>query len=224
MSTPIFKTKKGLIVEILREAILVGDLRPGERLLQSKLASAFDVSPTPVREALLQLEAEGVLAHRPHKGVHVTEAKPEHVQEIYLIRRALEGLATQHAVPNLREGDLHKLRSLQSQIAAFVEEKQIDKTRKANYELHMLIYHAADMPELYRMIRRLWVSFPWDSLYVLPSRAPDVVSEHQRLIDAIEEGNPKLAGRLMIEHLDNAATALRTYAIDNHEATGQKGD
>src|SRR5205823_2477029 len=84
------KTKKDLMVELLRDAILSGELAPGERLLQEELADRFDVSPTPVREAIQQLVAEGVLSHSPYKGVQVAEVEVEDVQEIYLIRAALE--------------------------------------------------------------------------------------------------------------------------------------
>src|SRR5260221_13041955 len=96
------KTKKDLLVEMLPEAILSGDLAPGDRLLQEELAERFDVSPTPVREAIQQLVAEGVLSHSPYKGVQVADVELETIQEVYLIRGAVEGLATRLAVPNLR--------------------------------------------------------------------------------------------------------------------------
>lgn len=218
MRIPSFKTKKDIIVEILREAILSGDLKPGERLLQDELASKFNVSLTPVREALRQLEADGIVHYSPHKGVYVTEAKIEEVQEVYLIRRALEGLATQHAVPNLSKADIRKLRALQSQIEAFAAAEQIEKLRKANYQLHMLIYKKAEMPELFGMIRNMWAQYPWDSLYVLPVRIPEIVVEHRRLIDAIEDGNPELADKLMVEHIDNGASTVLTHLIDARNA------
>ena len=79
-----FETKKGWVLSVLREAILSGEFSPGERLLQDELAERFDVSSTPVREALRELVAEGVLTHSPHKGVRVAEVDPESQQEILL--------------------------------------------------------------------------------------------------------------------------------------------
>jgi DNA-binding GntR family transcriptional regulator len=212
MTTPVFKTKKDLIAEILREAILNCELKPGERLHQNELASRFDISSTPVREALRQLEAEGVLIYNPHKGVHVAEIKREYIREVYLIRGALEGLATEQAVFNINhEEHILKLRSLHSSIETFVTDNQIEKMRKANYEFHMLIYQAAKMPLLIQMIQRLWTVFPWDSLYVLPTRARESVVEHLLIIEAIEKRKPKLAHKYMTEHLDKAASTILAY-------------
>src|SRR5690242_4734598 len=95
-------TKKQKIVELLREAILSGDLGPGDRLTQEELAARFNVSMTPVREAIQQLVAEGVLDQSPYKGVRVVEVSPEDATEIYLMRSVVEALATRIGVPNLR--------------------------------------------------------------------------------------------------------------------------
>lgn len=211
MVTPVYKTKKDLVVEIIREAILSGELEPGERLLQDELAERLNVSPTPIREALRQLEAEGILDHSPHKGVRVAEVKLEDVQEIYLIRGVLEALATRLAVPHLDSSGIQRLQALQAQIETQVEKGQLRELRKPNYEFHMLIYKAAGMPQLYRIITNLWTKFPWDTLHVLPGRALASAAEHRRLIQAIEEGDAELAGQRMREHIEHGAVALTDY-------------
>ena len=207
------KTKKDLITEILREAILSGELAPGERLLQERLAERFEVSPTPIREAVQQLVAEGVLSHSPYRGVQVAEVRLEDVQEIYLIRSVIEELATQMAVLNLRILDVRQLQLYQNEIKAHVENNDLTALRKLNYEFHMLIYSASHMPFLMNMIRILWTKFPWDILHVLPQRAQSAIEEHQAILNAINEGDAELAGKLMRLHIENGSFALRAYLL-----------
>ena len=79
---PEHKTKKDVVVEQIREAILVAKYKPGGRLLQDEIAKRLNVSPTPVREALQQLETEDVLDHSPHRGVRIAEVNVDDVREI----------------------------------------------------------------------------------------------------------------------------------------------
>ena len=202
------KTKKDLMVEMLREAILSGALAPGERLLQEELAERFEVSPTPVREAIQQLIAEGVLSHSPYKGVQVAEAEVEAVQEIYLIRAVLEGLATRLAAPNLKISTLGRLNAIQTEIKDHVAKGDIAPIRKLNFDFHMLIYSAAEAPQLFQLIKSLWVKTPWDTLYVIPGRPLNMIVEHQLVIDAISTGNAELAGKHMQSHIEIVRAAL----------------
>lgn len=211
MTTIVHKTKKDLVVEIIREAILSGELQPGERLLQDELADRFNVSPTPVREALRQLVAEGVLNHSPHKGVQVAEVNLEEVREIYMIRTVLEAWATRLAIPHLTSSDIQSLQDTEAQIEINIEQGDANALRKLNYEFHMLIYKAANMPQLYQLIQNLWTKFPWDTLHVLPGRAPRSAGEHRQIIQAIESGDIESAAQRMKEHIEDAAMALTEY-------------
>jgi DNA-binding GntR family transcriptional regulator len=203
-----YKSKKDLVVEVIRHAILSGELEPGARLLQDDLAERLQVSSTPVREALRQLETEGILQSSPNRGVRVAEVDLRSVREIFMIRADLEALATRMAAPNLRAADLRRLRTLQSEIEDLIRRGELKELRRLNYELHNLIYQAAGLPELLKIIRALWTKFPWDTLHVLPNRAFMSADEHGRLIRALEEGSADLAGQLMREHIESGARAL----------------
>ncbi len=205
------KTKKELMVEIVREAILSGELEPGTRLLQEELAERFDVSPTPVREAIQQLVAEGVLSHSPYKGVQVAEVTLTDVREIYLLRAVLEALATELAVPNLKISEIQGLRTLQAEIEAAILKDDVRPIRKLNYEFHMRIYTAAEMPQLIQLIKALWIKSPWDTIYVLPGRPRLMLQEHQRVIEAMALGQAEQAGQHMREHIEIVQTALIKY-------------
>ncbi len=208
------RTKKDTIVELLREAILSGELEPGERLHQDRLAERFSVSSTPIREALRELEAEGAINHVPRKGVRVADVNQtrlRELREIYLIRGALESLATRLAVPYLNVVYVQRLKAQLAAMEAEATNGQLKKLRKQNYDFHMLIYQAADTPQLLKIIRVLWTQFPWDTLHVLPGRAANSIEEHKRIVQAIEDGNAKLASQLMQEHIDHSAAALTEF-------------
>jgi DNA-binding GntR family transcriptional regulator len=206
-----YKSKKDLVVDIIREGILSGELEPGARLLQDDLAERLQVSSTPVREALRQLESEGILQSSPNRGVRVAEVDLQAVREIYLIRAELEALATRMAVPRLQPGDLVRLRALQLEIEKNIKRQELSALRRLNFELHSRIYEAAGLPELLKLIRGLWTKFPWDTLHVLPNRAHRSAQEHGRLIEALEAGNAELAGQRMRAHIESGARELDRY-------------
>lgn len=211
MAEPVFKTKKDLVIEILREAIVSGELEPGERLLQDRLAERLNVSATPIREALRELQAEGVLSHTPHQGVRVSEVKLEEAQEIYMIRGLLEQLATCLAVPRLGSSDVQALTAQLARMDAYIERGELTQIRLPDYRFHMLIYRAAGMPHLLRIITDLWTRFPSDALYVLPGRPRSSVKEHRGIMQAIEDGDAVLAAQRMQDHIGHAAKLLAEH-------------
>ncbi|MFQ3565740.1 MAG: GntR family transcriptional regulator [Aggregatilineales bacterium] len=205
------KTKKDVLVEVLRDAILSGELQPGERLLQEELAERFQVSSTPVREAIQQLVAEGVLSHSPYRGVQVAEVDPEGVLEVYLMRSVLERLATERGVPNLTIADIRRLHAIHDEIVALLHGEERGPMVRLNREFHMCIYEAAKLPLLLQTVKTLWIKTPWDTLFVVPNRAQQIVVEHAAVLAAIDQADPELAGKRMQEHLEKGLTALANY-------------
>ena len=205
------KTKMDQIVEILREAVLTGEFTSGARLLQDDLAERFNTSSTPIREALRQLQAEGILEHSPYRGVQVAEVKMEDVREVYMIRAVMESFVTRLAVPYLNHARVEQLRAMQLLMREQVANNELPNLRKTNYEFHLLIYEAANMPYSLKIIKTLWAQSPWDALYVLPGRAPKSLEEHERILDAIADQDAKLAGQRIQEHIEYAASALADY-------------
>ncbi len=209
------KTKMDQIVETLREAVLMGEFESGPRLLQEELAERFNTSSTPIREALRQLQAEGILEHSPYRGVQVAEVRMEDVREIYMVRAVMEPFATRLAVPYISGANLEQLRALQAEMRTYEANGEAARLRKANYEFHLMIYEAANMPYTLKIIKSLWAMCPWDALYVLPGRVPKSLEEHERILEAIAEENVRLAGQRVQEHIEYAAAALADY-IDRH--------
>lgn len=207
----IYKSKKDLVVDALREAILSGELEPGARLLQEEVAERLKMSSTPVREALRQLESEGMLQSSPNRGVRVVEVDLDAVREIYLIRADVEALATRLATPKLRASHLEHLRALHQKIEGLIEKQELKGLRRLNYEFHNLIYETAGMPELLKIIRGLWTKFPWDTLHVIPNRAAISAGEHARLLEALAAGDADLAAQRMKEHIESSAVELNDF-------------
>jgi DNA-binding GntR family transcriptional regulator len=223
MTPPRHQTKKDYVIEVLRAAILSGELEPGARVLQDELAERLEVSSTPVREALRQLVTEGILSYSPHKGVQVAEVKLNDVQGIYLIRGAVEALATRLAVPRLTRADVEQLQTIQANLESLVAEGELRALRKLNQEFHMLIYTAAGIPQLNQIIRNLWTQFPWDTLHVIPGRAAMSALEHRQIILDIEHGDADAASQHMQAHIEHGATALSEYLLHRQQASATDG-
>jgi DNA-binding GntR family transcriptional regulator len=133
------------------------------------------------------------------------------MHEVYLIRSVTEELATRSSVPNLRIADVKQLHAYQNQLRAALQADDLRQVRKLNQELHMLIYRTAEMPLLFQIIRNLWAKSPWDTLYVLPSRAAHAIEEHERILEAIDAGDAEQAGQYMRVHIERGYAALSDY-------------
>ena len=213
-----YRTKKDIVVEMIRESILAGEFESGDHLLQEEIARRLNVSVTPVREALRQLEAEGVVVHAPHRGVRVAHVNYDEVREMYLMRGALETLATVEAVANFKRSNIGQLRALQAEFKSVIGEDNLLAVQKQDYSLHMYIYQAAQIPELFRSIRILWTKFPWVTIYVQPGRAIKAAREHEDIIEAIAAGDTNLAGERVNYHVECGAEALMKFLAERFEA------
>ncbi|GAD70926.1 putative transcriptional regulator [Vibrio alginolyticus NBRC 15630 = ATCC 17749] len=108
---PVFKTRTQLVEEAIRTQILKGELKTGQPLRQDALAKEFNVSRIPVREALVQLEAQGLVSFEPHKGATVTELSPEKINELFELRAVVECHILERAIQNMTDADLERARS-----------------------------------------------------------------------------------------------------------------
>lgn len=112
----VYKTRTQLVVETLREKILSGEIKAGQPLRQAALADELSVSRIPVREALLQLEAEGLVAFEAHKGATATELNTELVDELFELRATLETELLRASLPNLSESDLLEAKIISTEL------------------------------------------------------------------------------------------------------------
>jgi len=215
------RTKKDYALELIRELIVAGELLPGERLQQGELAARLNISLTPLREALRQLEAEGLVAASAHRGVRVAEADPNHLREVHIVRRLLEPDAARRAVDNLSQAQLRKAGQLLHELDGAHDRNDALAVRRTNYDFHFLIYEASQVPLLEQLIENLWIRFPWDVLTVVPGRMIQSRAEHHRILEALiahdrDEVEAAIADHLVASylsikgHLDGAADRAET--------------
>jgi len=212
--TPIAsKTKNVAVYRKLRQAILKGKLKPGQKIVMADLAKTFGLSETPVREAIRRLESDGYVQFTPHTGAIVTKIDEGELVEVYLIRIALEALATRLASPHITDKDIDFLMKKNQEIEAVIQQKKYENIGHINKDFHLRIYKAAPFPRLYKMICDLWDTFErWPSVFTyVPARAVAAVKEHKKIIQALKNGDTDLADRLMKEQKEHAMEALQKY-------------
>lgn len=199
-----------LIAESLRQAIIEGQLSPGESLRQENLAKHFAVSRIPVREALRRLESEGWIELQRHRGARVTPLSAEEVREIYEIRASLEVTALQLAAPN------HTPRTLKQ--AATVlrlshNAKDVSLYAQYNREFHLALYAPAQRPRLLAIVDSLHNQ---GERYLrlklgMPSHKQQSDVEHQQIFDALSRGDIDQAVQILQPHLLQTGELLAGY-------------
>lgn len=209
------KTKNLLVYEKIRQGIIKGTLKPGQKLVMAALAKKFKTSETPIREAIRRLESDGYVTFTPHAGAMVTEINRQELSEIYLIRISLEALATRLAVPFISQDDLIWLKKKNEEMKAVIEKDRYDQLARLNKAFHLRIYKAAPFPRLYKMISNLWDAFErWPSVFTyIPERAASAIREHEQIIEALESADVDRADDLMKEQKKKSLEALQQYMV-----------
>jgi DNA-binding GntR family transcriptional regulator len=200
----------------LRAEILEGRIQPGEWLRQEKLARELGVSQTPIREALKQLAAEGVVEHVPYRGVRAVAFSPEDVEDLYLGRLGLETRAARFAAQRITPRELDVLTRLHRRMIECVTPRDLAEYRTLNREFHLVIVRASRRAYLVRSLTQLWNAFPnmlWGIIPAVatvsvPGRDDPDTAEHEEIIAALAARDPERADRAMRLHIESAAQAL----------------
>jgi DNA-binding GntR family transcriptional regulator len=190
------------VAAYLREAILGGELKPGDRIRQEEVAARLGASRLPVREALRMLEAEGLTEHEPHKGARVPRLTHHEVDVIYRMRERLEPLALVESLPRLSSADHERLEEVQVRIE---ENGDLEKFLDLDREFHMLTYSGCTIDPLNQNITRLWNSTQhYRRAYVAlggRSRMWIVNAEHRLILDAVVRRDSCDAERYLEGHI-----------------------
>jgi DNA-binding GntR family transcriptional regulator len=206
-----------LIADALREAIVGGIFQEGQSLRQDEIATQFGVSRIPVREALRQLEAEGLVTLHLNRGAMVSALSPAEAQEIFEIRSALEVKAIQLAIPKLTPSDLEKASEILAQTDQVTDAGML---AKLNWEFHATLYTTAERPRLLTIIKTLHLNV--DRYVRLQMSQMDYLErsqkEHYQLLEACQQQDTKAAVRLLKRHIDTAGEQLVAYLQQNAHA------
>ena len=149
------KTLREQMAEVLRKKILGGEIKPGERIVEADIAKELQISRGPVREALRQIEEEGLVSYKSHKGCVVKTISYEEMQEAYLIRSTLEALAVQMCSGQLPEGVEDKMEQCLVKMREAAKDKDLYRVVKLDEEFHSYIVLASHFDQLYRVWKSL---------------------------------------------------------------------
>lgn len=152
----VYKTRTQLVVESLREKILSGEIKAGEPLRQAALATELNVSRIPIREALLQLEGEGLVVFEPHKGATATELNASQVDELFELRAMLEANLLANSLPRISHEKLEEATQLLKKLdKALGKENAANTWSKLNSDYHNCLYSAAERPQTQDLVSTL---------------------------------------------------------------------
>jgi len=198
------------IANALRNDILQGVFKSNAPLRQDEIAVRFGVSKIPVREALQQLKAEGLVTFFPNRGAVVSALSSAEADEIYAMRIALETLALQRAIPHLTIADLSRAEALLNELD---QETQVARWSELNWEFHALLYRPANLSRLMSWVSTLHTNVARYMLLYLAGMAYQAASqqEHRALLAACRQGQIDLACDLLRHHLQSAADQLVTF-------------
>ncbi len=177
-------------VELLRRAIVAGELRPGERVRQDEVAARLGVSLGPVREALAVLEQEGQVTYRPRRGYVVTELDLADLREIYALRALLEDRAARQALPQLDEDALQRI-DLAARDCVDAARGDVAAELEANRRFHFGLLESPDQPHTLRLVRLLWDSTEtYRAMYYnAPESRAEATDSHDRILAALRAGD-----------------------------------
>lgn len=205
-----YKPLREVVTETLRDAIVSGVLKPGERLMEIQLAEELGVSRTPVRESIRKLELEGFVVMVPRRGTYVADLSIKDINEVYEIRTVLDVLAAGLAAERITEDELEELERLLVQIGEYVDENNVEKLIEYDSQFHDVLYRASRNDRLVGIINNLREQFTrFRSISMkYPGRMKNTVEEHTRLVEAIAQRNPELAQQIAREHMENSEQTL----------------
>jgi DNA-binding GntR family transcriptional regulator len=216
---PEHRTLKDLVAASLRKAILYGDIKPGQQLKQETIASQLGISRMPVREALSQLENEGLIKNIPYKGCTVCTFTAADIKEIYQIRKVLESYATELATQNMAPDDIAKLEDLMLKLKNCIENDDIDSYAAWDQQFHNTIFEKSANHRLYNFIKTIWQSFPMYLAYSIPKRISRSFEEQSRILEAIREGNAAKAAQLAGRQIETVYEEMKPH----FEAASKRG-
>lgn len=214
-----YRTTPEMIVGALREAIIRGVLAGGTVLRQDELASQFGVSRIPVREALRQLDAEGLVVVRPHRGAVVSELSAEEAGEIYEMRIALEVMALRAALPHLTDADLELAERVLDELD---QTTNPERWSELNREFHRILYAPARRPRLFALISSLRANVDrYTRIYIsVMERRETSQREHRSILEACRRRDSAAALAALDEHLGRAQAELAAY-LQHERREGQ---
>ena len=199
-----------VVFNTLRQAILRGELKPGERLMEIQLANKLGVSRTPIREAIRKLELEGLVLMIPRKGAEVAEITEKSLRDVLEVRRALEELAVELVCEKITDEQIQDLKDAAEEFKESLKDGDITRIAEADVKFHDVIYMATDNQKLIQLLNNLREQmYRYRVEYLKRSDFhQQLIDEHEEIIETIESGQKDRAVQVVCQHVDNQVEAV----------------
>ncbi|MGF1764309.1 GntR family transcriptional regulator [Aliivibrio kagoshimensis] len=216
----VFKTRTQIVEEAIRTKILSGEFKAGQPLRQDAIAKELEVSRIPVREALMQLEVQGLVQFESHKGATVTELSPEKIDELFALRAILECYVLERAIVNMTDIDLANIETVKLNFEQAVESgTNIEEWSAYNYDFHKALYQPANLPEsmdiVYSLNTKCDRYIRMQLLFTTGIKKAE--SEHHRLFELCQQRDVEGAKELLRKHIIEAGHAIRDLLLQQNE-------
>lgn len=201
---------RDVVFKTIRKAILTGELMPGERLMELHLADQLGVSRTPIREAIRQLELEGLVVMIPRKGAHVAPMSEKGMLEVLEVRLALDELAVSLACERITEDEIVNLNQARIDFENAVFKKNHDSIASADVAFHDVIFQSTRNPRLGQLVTNLSEQmYRYRFEYIKnPDIHQSLIDEHEEIFDAIRNRDKCLAISSIHVHVENQAKSI----------------
>lgn len=201
---------RDVVFQTLRQAILRGELKPGERLMEVRLAKKLGVSRTPIREAIRKLELEGLVLMIPRRGAEVAEITEKSMRDVLEVRRALEVLAVSLSCDRISGEQIEALKEAAEEFDRSLTSDDVTSTAEADVHFHDIIYRSTDNQRLIQLLSNLGEQMYRYRVEYLKHREfhPQISREHKELISYLEAGQKGQAEEKIAVHIDKQAQAV----------------
>ncbi len=211
---------RDVVFNTLRQAILKGELEPGERLMEIQLAERLGVSRTPIREAIRKLELEGLVLMIPRKGAEVAKISARSLRDVLEVRRALEELAIELACQRMSEEDVGNLQKAQEDFKKAIAEGDAMKIAETDEHYHDVIYEGTQNAKLIQMLNNLREQmYRYRLEYIKDEdKRKILVLEHEKILKTVRERKVAEAKEAVREHIDNQEITVARNITEKENA------
>ena len=213
-----FLPLRDVVFNTLRKAILTGQLKPGERLMEVHLANQLGVSRTPIREAIRKLELEGLVIMVPRRGAEVARITEKNLRDVLEVRRALDALSVELACERITREDIDRLCHACQEFEKAVKSEDAAVIAKADVALHDIIVEATGNKRLQQLVNNLSEQmYRYRFVYIKEENQHDtLIAEHREIYESIAGRDKERAAKAASLHIDNQEKSIiRQIRLEN---------
>jgi len=201
------------VFDVIRQAIITGELYPNQRLVESEIARKLEISRTPVRDALNRLKIQGYVSQLPRRGWIVVPHSKRHIRNLFEVRDALESMAVRLACQRVTQEQLDRAAQYHEQSKEVLHGQDVARLVELNIAFHMELYEGCDNEQLLSLIKTFMDSFLYTRLvrvFTAKDWQRNVITQHGCILQAVEQRNPRRAEKAIHEHMQiNMEIALQ---------------